>query len=162
MLRLPLIWFVSNLVHFLITVILIIQEQAKESVFVSDRKKIGSKTSQIILTLEETIEEDEETTVDIETKGLHLSPPLSRHIYNAANDHFDLYKHGLERIVRKPIAHWRFHLETVNGIIRFVNSPAITQAVAFGSRLIASPSGQLLKSLENFPIQKWPNKLKLI
>ena len=89
----------------------------------------------------ETIEEDEETTVDIETKGLHLSPPLSRHIYNAANDHFDFYKHGLERIVRKPIAHWRFDLETVNGIIRFVNSPAITQAVAFGSRLIASPSG---------------------
>ena len=54
------IWFVSNLVHFLITVILILQEQAKESVSVSDRKKIGSKTSQIVLTLEEAIEEDEE------------------------------------------------------------------------------------------------------
>ena len=60
MLRLPLIWFVSNFVHFLITVILILQEQAKASVSVSDRKKIGSKTSQIILTLEETIEEDDE------------------------------------------------------------------------------------------------------
>ena len=85
------------------------------------------------------IEEDEEPEVDIDTKGLKFTFDLTRYIYNKANDHFDTHKHGLERIVRDPIVHWVFHQENVDGIISFVNSPAVTQQVAFGTQLIDDP-----------------------
>ena len=47
----------------------------------------------------------------------------------------------MEEVVRNPIAHWSFDQKTVDGIIHFINSPDITQQVAFGSRLIDDPSG---------------------
>ena len=86
-------------------------------------------------------EDDEESEVLIEADNLYWKIPLTRHIYDAANDHYDKYKHCLEEVVREPIVYWKFKKELVDAIISFVMSPSITQQVAFGTRLISDPLG---------------------
>ena len=84
-------------------------------------------------------EDDLEVDITLDSDVPTWNPPLTRYIFNQSDDHSDNTKHFLESVIREPRNYWQYDLEVIMGIINFTMSPAITQQVAFNTRLVNDP-----------------------
>ena len=79
----------------------------------------------------------------IETKGLVWDPPVTPYLWKQAGIHS---KGGaLEEVVRQPVVKWKFSLECVQEIQRYVNDPSVTQKVAYGTRQVVDAYGNTVQ-----------------
>ena len=88
------------------------------------------------------IDNGDDSEIDIskiETKGLFWDTPVTPYLWKQAGIHSQ--GGALEEVVRQPVVKWKFSLECVQEIQRFVNHPDVTQRVAYGTRVVVDAYG---------------------